>query len=147
MNPSSGESAPHAIMSRSESSREVSVTTWSDSMPSGRSPLLLTRRPPWGLMRRSSAATVVMPFPNPGSPKARLGRADANLHRSDYLPEVANGHARTARMPGFPRVECAALHPKSCRHLRADEAELFEPRDDQPRAFLGLVFLGVDHDL
>ena len=55
---------------RSESSREVSVTTSSDSMPSGRSPVLSIRRPPCGLIKRSPAATAVTP-----PPRSRRGRA------------------------------------------------------------------------
>src|SRR5438132_9759497 len=119
MKPSSGESAPQASMSRSETSREVSVSRSRLSTPAGRSPVRSTSTLPCGSIRCAVATAVT---------SARTGQAEAC---PAVLPEV------------LPEVEIRRSHPYRSR----SEPETLECVDDDPRRFLRLLRLGVDHDL
>src|ERR671932_437836 len=59
MKPVSGESAPDASMSRSDSSRDVSSSVSSESRASGRSPVRWTSSPPCGAISFVSVATLM----------------------------------------------------------------------------------------
>ena len=61
MKPSSGESAPEASMSRSDTSRGVSVTVSRASRSSGRSPVRSTSVPPCGAIRPPSRRRRLTP--------------------------------------------------------------------------------------
>src|SRR5262245_26815402 len=117
-------------MSRSETSRDVNVRTSSESRFSGRSPLRSTSVPPCGLIRRSVATVVLTPSPRlPAAPR----------------PSRDCAQGRTPRFPRAPLPVTAWA--RSCGHRRTDQAELLEPGDDDVRALLRLVLLGVEDDL
>src|SRR5512144_972779 len=117
MKPSSGESAPLASMSRSDSSRDVSWSCSSFSIPSGRPPVRSTSLPPCGSIRCVLSATLI------GQPRERfVGLSDEDQH------ELSSHTGRGAY---------------SRRHLGRDEPELLELRDDEGRALLRLVLFGV----
>src|SRR5215216_6436713 len=71
MKPSSGESAPLASMSRSETSRGVSAICSSLSTPPGRGPLRSTSLPPCGSIRLAVSRTVTPPPPSPPAQSRR----------------------------------------------------------------------------
>src|SRR5918995_5691236 len=135
MNPSSGESAPAASMSRSDSSREVSVTTSKRSRLSGRSPVRSTSAPPWGLIR---------PWPVPGTGRVRCG-ATVMRPPSDFRCVDRSLQTAARAEPARPAGDIAS--DVSCRHLGARQTQLLELVEDDTRRLLRRMLLGVDPDL
>src|SRR5881398_498200 len=90
---SSGESAPEAIMSRSETSRDVSATRSRFSTPSGRSPVRSTRRPPCGRISFSAAATTLMP------PFSLRSKGGSRCDLSPDQPELLEPREHESRAP------------------------------------------------
>src|SRR5512132_2443894 len=120
MNPSRGLKAPEAIMSRSDSSREVSLTTSRPLKSSGRSPVRSTSSPPWGSIRPVRVpGTRTRLIATPPVPR----RVDWSLPDGDIASDV------------------------SCGHLGSSETKLLEPVEDDARRLLRRMLLGVDPQL
>src|SRR2546428_12316842 len=126
MKPWSGDSAPAASMSRSESSRDESVSVSSDSRSSGRSPVRSTSSPPWGAIRRVSVPTITPPPPSP-APRSR--------GRNHVFP------------PSPLLLECSLPRGSSRCHLHRHEAVLFQHLEDALRALRRLLVLRLDANL
>src|SRR5712691_10127110 len=134
MKPSSGESAPLASRSRSESSRRVSGSCSSRSTPSGRPPVRSTSLPPCGAISRSVSRTVT-PFLR----KLVLHATCAELRRG------ASSRWRSTR-----GNSCGVQHKRSDpsrRHLLGNKAQLLELGEDERGALVGAVALGVEDEL
>src|SRR5829696_1126402 len=137
MNPVSGERAPQASMSRSETSREVSVRTSRESTSSGRSPVVSTSSPPCGRISCRSVAVLMSENPHPGRGSAlrpqKVGEKSAPMC--------------TATCPFRPQGLSNLRAGASGLHLRVQEAHFLEPLEHDARALLRLVLLGLQHDL
>src|SRR5512132_1922644 len=126
MKPSSGESAPLASMSRSESSRDVSAICSSLSTPSGRGPLRSISLPPCGSISCVVSTTVIAQAPH-------VRRVDRSL-QTDARAKPVHPDGDTAS--GVSRCD-----------LCGDEPKLLELRDHQGGALLGVAELRVEHEL
>ena len=121
-------------MSRSEASREVSVTTSSASTPSGRAPVRSTRTPPCGLISFSVAVALTRPpAPRRGrarracparaarSPPARAPRCRARSRRSP-APRTGRDAGELLDLAGERlRVEALDVAPGALVDRRVDE--------------------------
>src|SRR5215208_1772550 len=130
MNPVRGESAPDASMSRSATSRGVSVTVSSESRSSDRGPLRSTSSPPCGAIRCCSVATLIArgPLPGWGPPTDPAQSVAEDVSRVCH--EVWKVRAGSSRAD-------TALH----------QAQGLEALDDVARAPLGGLRLRVHGDL
>src|SRR3990170_567492 len=147
MKPVSGESAPQASMSRSESSRDVRRTDSSDSTSRGLSPVQSTSSPPCGRMRWDSLTTLTAPCSPPwvGS-RAPLPPPGSSLPRK--CARMCHGSCRGCRgLRRFRADALPALSRLSRAHPGRNDAELLETRDDDAGALSGLVLLRVDDEL
>src|SRR5215203_1075939 len=109
MKPSSGESAPLDIKSKSESSREVGGICSSRSIPSGRAPVLSTSLPPCGSISWAVSVVFIVPAPH-GQRVDRSLPTDARAKPARPEDDTASGASRG--------------------HLRRHETELLELRHD-----------------
>src|ERR671922_3064160 len=123
MNPSSGESAPQASMSRSDSSRDVSVSVSSFARSSGGSPARSTSAPPCGRISRSVATALKAPL--------AAGRRVDRSFQTDV-------RAKPARPDGAAASGC------SCCHLRPHESPLLQLLEHEPCALLRPTLLRLE---
>src|SRR6266542_5468050 len=145
MNPSSGERAPLASMSRSESSREVSGICSSRSTPSGLGPVRSTSLPPCGAIRLAVSTTVMPPPPPPPAPSRGGNHVSpaSPLLLLPRSPRLRRG-PRPGEPPGSPQPPPRG---SSRSHLVRDETELLELGEHERGTLFRSVQLRVEHEL